>query len=98
MPLAANQVLLHCPHCENLAPHSALLEHDFAVRYVDAEGYSMSEPANYTALTCELCTELSLYIKSNLHSPESEFGEIAYPAANLQSGLPQFVAKAYHDA
>lgn len=99
MKLAANQLLKHCAHCGDLAPHTTLFEHNFAVRYVDAEGYAMSEPASYTALTCELCSELSLYLKSNLHCPDTELGEIAYPLVAVGfCHLPHSIAKAYSDA
>jgi hypothetical protein len=99
MRLAATQFLMSCRHCGDLALHTLLLEHEFAVKYVDAEGYAMTEPATYAVLTCELCSELSLYLKSNLHYPESELGEVAYPVVSVDTdSLPPSIAKAYNDA
>lgn len=94
-----SSVLLNCLHCVRLAPHEQLFEHEVSFRYVDAEGYAMSEPANYTAFACGLCTELTLYIKSNLHSPTSRFGEAIYPKAYEGFGcLPTAVHNAYLEA
>lgn len=90
---------LKCMHCGNLTAHTLLFEHEFAARYVDAEGFCMTEPATYSALTCETCTELSLYISSNIHGRENQFGELTYPGSSSPfDGLPKAVASALREA
>lgn len=84
-----------CPRCGGIAEQQPVFRLEFAYRYVDADGFAMTEPATYHGFACEGCTDLSIYIHSNLHSPASNYGELVYPRARETGELPQAVALAY---
>lgn len=59
----------------------------------------MHEPATYTTFRCDGCTQVSLYIWSALHSPDSEFGQQIFPySLHNPQHLPAPVKAAYRQA
>ena len=97
--MTLRKTLLVCIHCGNITAQEPLFTLDFAHRYVDVEGYSMTEPATYHGFACECCTDLSIYMHSNLHSPASDYGDLVYPRGSEKYlGVPKAVANAYEEA
>jgi len=93
--------LLYCYRCEENTNHQFVFSHDFAFRYLDAEGFVMWEPAVYSGLSCTTCTDLAIYIHSSLHvvGADSKYGELVYPKnREIYEGLPRRVAQAYKEA
>lgn len=86
-----------CDRCGTGTIHSLLCLAESDIEYTDAEGFSMAEPATYRMLQCNGCLRVSLYVWSNLHSPDTEVGERQYPS-EPQYCLPASVQAAYLEA
>jgi Domain of unknown function (DUF4145) len=92
-------LVFRCGHCGSVVEHTVLFTHDFACRYVDAEGYAMSEPATYSGFGCTACSDISIYIHSALHNPTSTLGSPVFPERSEEfESLPRSVAEAYREA
>lgn len=91
--------LLICRHCGNATAHTLLCSAESDFRYCDSEGFFSHEPATYSFFRCSGCTEITVYIWSNLHSPQSDFGEPIYPPhVEEEPGIPDVVRVAYREA
>lgn len=99
MSAAARRTFLICCRCGIATIHKLLRSEESDYRYFDAGGHYGHEPATYNLFKCDGCMQISMYIRSAFHSPESEFGERIYPEVVAQdSGIPANVALAYREA
>lgn len=93
------KTFLLCSRCSLATVHTLQCSSESDFEHYDAEGYRMVEPATYNVFQCDGCTQVSMYIWSAFHSPESEFGEQAYPPLLKEiPGVPSAVQFAYHQA
>jgi Domain of unknown function (DUF4145) len=88
-----------CHRCIGATVHTLICSEESDFRHCDAEGFFHHEPATYSVFRCDGCTEISVYIWSAFHNPESEFGQSIYPPRVAEeAGIPDLVRRAYLEA
>lgn len=88
-----------CRRCGSATVHTVVCSEESDFRHCDIEGFFHHEPATYSVFRCDGCTEISVYIWSAFHNPESEFGQLIYPPRiGEEPEIPDLVRKAYQEA
>lgn len=93
------KTFLVCSRCGIATVHTLQCSAESDVESWDADGYRIHKPATYNVFQCEGCLQVSMYIWSAFHRPDSEFGEQIYPQLLQEiEGVPVAVLQAYLQA